>query len=253
MNVETDSGIEPESLDEVDTESTLQPSDVVESDEVTVADDMKSRPPGPGLIEAFGWIILFFGLQLAATFILLIGAMLSTVGSVEELQGIELANWIQTLDVTTKLVVFTSPAFLCYLVLVPLGLLRLAPRPVSRLNLNLPTIGQVLVTASLVLPLTMVADAAMKLLDPQWQRLVELVPAFEGLNQMNVHDVLGEFGGASFVLSLFFIAVVPAFGEEFLFRGLLGRGLVARWGLIGGVGITSFLFAAVHMLSLIHI
>ena len=90
MNVETDSGIEPESLDEVDTESTLQPSDVVESDEVTVADDMKSRPPGPGLIEAFGWIILFFGLQLAATFILLIGAMLSTVGSVEELQGIEL-------------------------------------------------------------------------------------------------------------------------------------------------------------------
>lgn len=205
------------------------------------------RPPGPGIFEAFGWIGLFFVLQIAAMLFVLVAAMLTTVGGIAELEGIDLASWLKTLDLNTKLVVFTSPAFLCYLVLVPLGLLRLAPRPVSRLNLNLPTIGQTLVAASLVLPLTMVADGAMKMLDPQWQRLVELVPSLQTLNNTDVHKMIGEFGGASFWLTLFFIAVVPAFGEEFLFRGLIGRGLVARWGLIGGVGITSFLFAAVHM------
>jgi len=46
---------------------------------------------------------------------------------------------------------------------------------------------------------------------------------------------------------LFFLAVVPAVGEEFMLRGLIGRGLVARWGVVCGVLITSCLFAGLHM------
>jgi hypothetical protein len=40
---------------------------------------------------------------------------------------------------------------------------------------------------------------------------------------------------------------VPAVGEEFVLRGLVGRGLVARWGLFWGVLLTSCFFAALHM------
>jgi hypothetical protein len=46
---------------------------------------------------------------------------------------------------------------------------------------------------------------------------------------------------------VFVVAVVPAVGEEFVLRGLIGRGLVARWGVPAGMLMTSGLFAALHM------
>ncbi len=42
-------------------------------------------------------------------------------------------------------------------------------------------------------------------------------------------------------------AVAPALGEELVFRGVIGRGLIARWGLPAGVLITSVMFAAIHV------
>lgn len=49
------------------------------------------------------------------------------------------------------------------------------------------------------------------------------------------------------VMLLFVIAVCPAVGEEIIFRGIIGRGLIARVGLVRGIIITSLLFAAVHL------
>ncbi len=43
------------------------------------------------------------------------------------------------------------------------------------------------------------------------------------------------------------IALAPAIGEETVFRGVIGRGLVARYGVLPGVIITSLLFASVHL------
>jgi len=43
------------------------------------------------------------------------------------------------------------------------------------------------------------------------------------------------------------LAVAPAIGEELLFRGVIGRGLLARHGWIRGILMTSTLFAGVHL------
>jgi membrane protease YdiL (CAAX protease family) len=43
------------------------------------------------------------------------------------------------------------------------------------------------------------------------------------------------------------LAVAPAIGEELLFRGLIGRGLLARHGWFWGMSITSLMFACVHL------
>src|SRR5205085_9678359 len=43
------------------------------------------------------------------------------------------------------------------------------------------------------------------------------------------------------------MAVLPALGEELIFRGLIGRGLLARWGVVAGVLWTSVLFGLVHL------
>ncbi len=228
-------------------ELTVVDSELVEvSDEVDEFQPQAYRPPGPGLPESLGWIFLFFVCQIVGMIIVFAGVLAMTISDVQELQGFNFQAWLASLSPTLQLVVMASPALVGYFGLIPLGLLRLTPRPISRLNLNLPTAGQVVVAASLVLPLTMVANSIMSGIDPFWQQLVERIPALSGLN-MDVHDMLAQFGNASLPAALFLIAVVPGIGEEFLFRGLIGRGLVARWGLIAGVGITSFLFAAVHI------
>jgi membrane protease YdiL (CAAX protease family) len=46
---------------------------------------------------------------------------------------------------------------------------------------------------------------------------------------------------------LFVIGAGPAVGEELIFRGLIGRGLVARWGIVRGIALTSFLFGVMHV------
>jgi membrane protease YdiL (CAAX protease family) len=43
------------------------------------------------------------------------------------------------------------------------------------------------------------------------------------------------------------IAVLPGFGEELWCRAFLGRGLVARYGAVGGVLLTSCFFGAIHL------
>lgn len=223
------------------TESETSPDESLNQHSLYVA-------PGPGIFESLGWIGLFFVLQIVAMFVVLAGGMVATTGGeVGNVINMNVDDWLDSLDATTKLVIFTSPALLCYFILVPMGLLRLIPRPMSTLNLSLPSWGQVLVAASLVLPLTIVADATMKGLTPAWENLVETVPVFKQLDGSDVHELLGQLGDSPLLAAIFFIAVVPGLGEEFLFRGLIGRGLVARWGLIAGVLITSCLFAVVHM------
>lgn len=51
---------------------------------------------------------------------------------------------------------------------------------------------------------------------------------------------------ASMGLLLMLLAVIPALGEELVFRGVIGRGLIARKGLVFGVLWTSLLFSVVH-------
>ncbi|WP_417848505.1 CPBP family intramembrane glutamic endopeptidase [Thalassoglobus sp.] len=205
------------------------------------------RAPGPGLPESFGWIFLFFTLQFGAMIVVLVTAILLTANANGGEIGFNLEAWLDSLSPTKKLFVFTSPAFFALFLLIPFGLLRLAPRPISRLNLNLPSFGQTIMVTSVVIPLAIVGSAVMAALNPIWLEFSAPYPLFRMLNDMDANAILGQFGAASLPVALFFIAVVPGIGEEFLFRGIIGRGLVARWGLVAGIGLTSLLFASVHM------
>lgn len=51
---------------------------------------------------------------------------------------------------------------------------------------------------------------------------------------------------ASTGLLLLILAVMPALGEELVFRGVIGRGLIARYGIVSGILWTSVLFSVVH-------
>ena len=59
-------------------------------------------------------------------------------------------------------------------------------------------------------------------------------------------EIFQDFAERPWIVVFFCGCVLPGLGEELLFRGYLGRGLVARWGLFMGVLWTSLLFGLIH-------
>lgn len=68
-----------------------------------------------------------------------------------------------------------------------------------------------------------------------------LFPDFPGL------DHFEDFVKNNWLLVFVAGCLFPGLGEELFFRGFLGRGLLTRYGLIGGTLLTAFMFGAVHV------
>lgn len=222
------------------------PLDVVEfleSDEPAAA----ARPPGPGLPEALLWVLAIFLFQIGAG---IVGVLVFAVGlmiSNPAQSPAELLQAIESLSPNGSLVFFGLPNLFVFLALIGLGCWRLGRPPTHKLNFSTPSYTQLVVLASAVFPLGLVADALWQPAHAAWQSFVEQVPWLRFMDETNIMEFMDRIEGASLPLLLFFLAVVPAVGEEFMLRGLIGRGLVARWGLLWGVLITSVLFAGLHM------
>ena len=107
---------------------------------------------------------------------------------------------------------------------------RQAPR---KLALRNATALQWVAVVLGILPLSVLASEV-----TNWVALV--VPSFSmGMFAKLAQESLGT--------SLVFGALLAALGEELCFRGFIGRGLVARYGALTGVLLTSLLFGLVHL------
>ncbi|MGH7127045.1 MAG: lysostaphin resistance A-like protein [Planctomycetaceae bacterium] len=99
-----------------------------------------------------------------------------------------------------------------------------------------------------VLPLQLVAATLYAAVAVLWEELVKLLPWLRGLDDVNTMESIGEMvQSGSLVFVILALAVAPAIGEELIFRGVIGRGLIARFGLLAGMLTTSVLFGAAHI------
>jgi membrane protease YdiL (CAAX protease family) len=64
---------------------------------------------------------------------------------------------------------------------------------------------------------------------------------------IDLEDTMKLFAKWPWPIGVLIIGVGPGIGEELWCRGFLGRGLVGRHGVIGGVLLTSFLFGLIHL------
>lgn len=181
--------------------------------------------PGPGLLKAVGWVIVLVLFQTACV----IAAAVVTGRQ----------------DSLTLLPFATSGTLLVAMLIVGLKYGRAAR---EKLAIRRPGWTQlalvILLTTPLILALgeatASLADAARwvgvpnGLIDPT--ELLGITDAIRQDRSWSIAIAIAVFGG-----------LMPAVGEELFFRGFLGRGLVARWGLVGGVLLTAFLFAAMHL------
>lgn len=220
----------------------LRPAAFAEHDHAAL--QRVSRLPGPGLPEALGWT---FGLLTAH-----VGAgvaMLLVIAGLMFLSG----EWHDgAFDLQARpdlnLLLVGGGQMLVLLISLIAAACRCSDRLSSRLNFSLPHPLHSLIIVGLMLPLSSVSGGVYWVAHRLWLRVVEVCPPLQVIDSLNTVEAMGELtmlGSLPIMLVIF--AVGPALGEELIFRGVIGRGLVARWGLTTGVLITSLLFAAMHL------
>ncbi|MDZ4689267.1 MAG: CPBP family intramembrane glutamic endopeptidase [Planctomycetaceae bacterium] len=203
------------------------------------------RKPGPGLPEALAWTFGVLFAHIAATVgvgIVIVLLLVFSGGNAAQLATVdaESAPYITLLLGGDQMLVL-----LATLIAVSL---RFSQRTAQTLNLTAPHPLHVAAVIGLVLPLSAMSGEVYRVTAIGWKQIVDGLPMLKWLDEANTVEYLQEIAGSmSLPMLLLIVAVGPAFAEELVFRGVIGRGLVARWGLVAGVLMTSLLFAAVHM------
>lgn len=224
-----------------------------DSPPLEIAAPHSERPPGPGILESIVWTIGVMPMQLAGA--LLAAIVIFVLYAVEsnltprqlqemlkdENQLQQIVNSYAGLNLGIIMSVFLTGVVM--LILIRLGSHRRRAIPVS-----FPSIWHILLTVLWVIPLSLLCGQLGLVADLGWERITALVPALKSLDDLNLMDQIGKIveGIPDWQVYLL-IAVFPAVSEELLFRVLLGRGLVARYGVIVGIALTTLLFASVHL------
>jgi len=129
------------------------------------------------------------------------------------------------------------------LLLVAAARLRLGRSIRSRLHVRPPRLRDVVLVIGCVAPMAVLSNMLFDIAEIGW---IRVVPEFaEAPSTLKLLDA--QIGSAPFLILVAALAVGPAVGEELVFRGVIGQGLVGRLGVGRGVLITSLLFAGAHL------
>lgn len=201
--------------------------------------------PGPGLPEAVGWMFLVFGLHLMggiAAMVWIAFVEVTQTGSTASLRtlgNLSPGQWLM-LAAGEQLVVTVLT-----LILVAI---RLGGRMVQPLNLTRPTLLHTLTVMLLMFPLSVLCSELYRINQVGWKWLGTLIPVLQKFDELSSVEMVSQLAqGAGLELLILVLAVGPAINEELIFRGLLGRGLTARWGWLPGVLMCSVMFGIVHL------
>lgn len=117
-----------------------------------------------------------------------------------------------------------------------LGRLRLGTCEFRQLGWQSPTLQHLGLLLLMFIPLSIVCSS-LQGWAIQWfpESGRELAEMFGGLRHLPLP------------LLILVLAVAPAIGEELVFRGVIGRGLLARRGWFWGIAVTSVMFAGIHL------
>lgn len=209
---------------------------------------------GPGLLESIGWTAAYLVTQAVTALLLVVFLVLCAFDGWPARPAVigEILGSMGRVEFTWLSVYVTGGATLGALfVLVPAAGWRLGPRPRVALGVHSPGARQLILLAGVVLPLAILSDevyrAALLAWEAARERLAQNWPMLGRFGDVDTMDLIrNQTADTAYPLLLVIVGVGPAIGEELIFRGLIGRGLVNRFGTIGGVLVTSVLFAAAH-------
>lgn len=203
------------------------------------------RQIGPGFWESIGWIVGFFVIEVCGSFAWSLVASLVLTVTTGEPTTVE-----QIRELYAQQAGYILGAIkLAEVVLILAAIRWRFGRDAFRLTgFRRPPAVHVSILVLMLIPAAVFSGQLYAVLSIGWQYLMEIFPIFERFDVLSSMDVIQQMVETTpLVVLIFAVAVFPALNEEFLFRGLMGRGLVGRYGIASGVAITSLLFAAVHL------
>lgn len=214
-----------------------------------------TRPPGPGLFEAAFWVAGMAMAQIVGVVVVLgifIAALILPGGGVEPAavsQSLQNPVFLAQLEEHLNVPLFAGSQVIFVAIVLIAARARLG-RQIRRLlatNRLLPSHAVLIVLA--VLPVSILSTKTyIWFTTAAWEPLKAHYQWLAGFDELNSMAMLSDMAQTTPVwILLLAMAVAPALGEELVFRGVVGRGLLARWGIPAGVLITSVMFAAMHL------
>ena len=130
--------------------------------------------------------------------------------------------------------------------IVPCVFWRLGREARNLLGTHWPRRDQLVFALATVTPVAIVSDLVYEIAQQQWISLTT-ESASHPLAFLTMAELHQRFQGVPYPILVVAMALGPAICEELVFRGLIGRRLIATWGVVPGVLLTSLLFAAAHI------
>jgi len=207
------------------------------------------HPPGPGLFEAFCWMIGVIFAHFAGLIVFLVGFVIFLMSTDQVPDSAEkITKQLSELSKTHALELAGVEQTIFVLIVLAAVALRFGKGVLSKLNLQPFAVSTGFLLFVCVLPLSLLSGEFYRIAYGIWSAFAEQIPWLQQFDQMQTMEMVKEMAENSSLWALILvIAVCPAIGEELVFRGAIGRGLLARWGLIPGILITSVMFGLVHM------
>ncbi len=232
---------EPEKFAQASADEPVAPVFLDESPPVV----MRNAPPGPGLREAMLWILGFFACEIVGSLI-----WTTAVTSAHAFRTGVAPSPDEVASLLTPVMPWMIGTIkLAEIVLALIAIrLRFGPQAFAVTGFRRFSIAHAVVLGLAVLPAAFLSGQLFALLQVYWQQLVELAPLLQKLDGISsIEAVQAMAESTPLAVLVLIIALFPALNEEFVFRAAIGRGLLARYGLIGGIALTSLYFAAVHL------
>lgn len=237
----------------------------VRSGSEPVASQLASRPAprgkfGIGLPEAVLWTLGVLLVHLVGGIAAMVWIIASHVmeaavpGDPQATQAAVMALFkdriaLQTLINNNVLTLLVGEMGIFVVCAVTASLLRVGWSPREKLGLTAISAKQLALIVGMTVPLSLVCGTMHQWTTAGWEIFAEQFPALQSMFEgADVNQQLKPLSDkAPLGLLVLVIALAPAIGEEIVFRGVIGRGLVARYGVLPGVIFTSLLFASVHL------
>lgn len=243
-----DEDIEPRSEPAVE----LTEADFVPQEPAGAASEPRPRRIGPGLPESIAWIVGAMFLQVVGAFLAVAVVLAFTIaGSAggtpftpDELQG---PGFVKTLLQDNFGVVLGVVQMVMVAGAVVAAALRLGRERTRLLSLRPVPWRHLAILVVAMLPIGILSMQLYAVGETAWRAVTDRFPAFRAFDELDSMSAIDKVAhNSSLLVLLLLIAVAPAVWEELVFRGVIGRGLVARYGLWNGIALTALIFAAMH-------
>ena len=216
------------------------------------------RIPGPGVLEAFVWLMGVIAVHLIATAMVVVAVAVMLVVQSGDRQLMNSPERLQAVVNEHIGLVMGGDQFLFVIAVLLAVSLRLAipsdpvarpwPRLLNRLGRRGIQWPHLLAIVFVVIPVSMACGQLFVVANRVWRAMLETMPGLPNVQSIQEVNILsGLADSLPLPVLVFVLAVLPAIGEELVFRGVIGRGLVARCGVIQGIFLTSLLFAVAHL------